>query len=119
MTSDLKVNRILKTIEDQAKADRKEALKLLKGAKETLAEITTKIEVSEKTGTQVADAYTSVFNSVILALKEAGSTNERLIKLVTAIQKLKSMKKDDGDDGSKSIFASLKKSIGKDKDDDD
>ena len=118
MTSDTKVNRILKTIEDQAKADRKEALKLLKGAKETLAEITTKIEISEKTGTQVADAYTSVFNSVILALKEAGVANERLIKLVTAIQKFKSLPGKGGDDEGKSLFASLKKSIGKDKDDD-
>lgn len=87
MTSPARVQRLLKRIEDNAKLDRKEANELLTKAKNTIKEI---IEDPTEEGGINIDSLTKLIQAAVTALNQSGAANEKLLKLVSLMQRMSS-----------------------------
>lgn len=110
ITSSAKINRLLKTINVNAKEDRDEAQKLLAAAKEALEALQSPIEQNRETGTTYVDSFVKLLNAATLALNQAGNANEKLLKLASLLQKFNSESKKNGNAGV-SLNGSLFKTI--------
>lgn len=86
VTSPSKIQRLLKTIDTNAKHDRKEAQDLLAKVKETLELLTDRLPTDMESGMQSADSFTKLIQTATLALNQAGIANERLLKLAMLLQ---------------------------------
>jgi len=109
-----KIDRILKTIKTNAEDDRGEAKQLLKEVKDTLGELTSRIQQVE--GAESVDAFAKLVQSAATALNMMGNANEKLLKLVAILQKFgESNSKKDGTDAimGGSQFALLSQLAGK------
>jgi len=87
ITSPGKIQRLLKTIDTNAKKDREEAQDLLRTVREALSNLDNPIEHNNQTGSTTVDSFTKLINTAILALNQAGIANERLLKLANLLQK--------------------------------
>lgn len=113
LSTPAKIQRLLKTIQGNAKDDRSEALELLSAVKAKLRELTeSPPEDAEGNPLPIVDTFTKFIQSATLALNQAGVANERLLKLAALLQKFDSKSKDGkkaGEDVNKSLFAQLQK----------
>lgn len=111
-----KIDRLLKTIKDNAETDRIEASTLLESIKTELS----RVEITSDNG---IDQYAKLISAALGAINQMGNANDKLIKLSTIIQKFVQSKKDESDplkSGSGSFFSQLSSLAGKkDSDTDD
>lgn len=123
ITSPKKIQRLLKTIDTNAKEDRKEAKDLLKKVKEELADYLQNPPVDENGNPlPIGDTFHKLVQSAVLALNQAGIANERLLKLATLLQKFDSSKEKDPTKVKElkgSLFAGLDKLVNGGKDEED
>lgn len=116
IVSQQKIDRILKSIKDNADTDRIEASNLLEGIKEQLSTI-------DLTAENGLDGYTKLIAAALSAINQMGNANDKLIKLSTILQKYMQSKKEESDllkPGSGSFFSQLTSLAGKkDQDTDD
>lgn len=112
ITSPSKIQRLLKTIDTNAKHDRKEAQDLLAKVKETLDLLTDRLPTDMESGMQSADSFTKLIQTATLALNQAGIANERLLKLAMLLQKFHAENMKNGTKTGQlngSLFASIEK----------
>lgn len=87
ITSPAKIQRLLKTIDSNAREDREQAQELLKTVKDVLDALPNPLEVNDQTGITSPDAFTKLITTAISAINQAGIANERLLKLAALLQK--------------------------------
>ena len=122
ITSPAKIQRLLKTIDTNAKDDRKEAQDLLSKVKEALSQLTENLQMDAESGMQSADAFTKLIQSATLALNQAGIANERLLKLAMLLQKFEADKTKQGGKTAQlsgSLFSNIERLANQKSDDDD
>lgn len=123
ITSPKKVQRLLKTIDTNAKEDRREAKDLLKKVKDELADYLQNPPNDENGNpVPIGDTFHKLVQSAVLALNQAGIANERLLKLATLLQKFDSSKEKDPlkvKEMNGSFFAGLAKIADGGKDEED
>lgn len=123
ITSEKKIQRLLKTIDTNAKEDRKEAKKLLDKVKTELDDYLENPPVDENGNpVPIGDSFHKLVQSAVLALNQAGIANERLLKLATLLQRfISSADKDPtkAKDLKGSLFSSLDKLVNTGKNEED
>jgi len=84
--SDEKMNRLVKSIKDNAISDRKSASELFQECKEALSELGGRVQFDEQ-GNSSVDSFAKVITSSTQALNQMGAANEKLLKLAQTMQK--------------------------------
>lgn len=123
ITSSKKIQRLLKTIDTNAKEDRKEAKDLLKKVKEELSDYLESPPMDEAGNPlPIGDTFHKLVQSAVLALNQAGIANERLLKLATLLQKFNPSNEKDPlkqKELKGSLFAGLDRLVNGKKDEED
>jgi len=80
------MNRLVKSIKDNAISDRKSASELFQECKEALSELGGRVQFDEQ-GNSSVDSFAKVITSSTQALNQMGAANEKLLKLAQTMQK--------------------------------
>ncbi len=123
MWSDQKMNRLVKEIKENAKADREAAKELFEDCKSAMSDLAGNIVVFDDNGTPNVDAFTKVISASTNALSQMGIANEKLLKLAQTMQKYQLKEMDvhskagpSQQDIKGSFFSNLNAMLGKDED---
>ena len=87
MWSDQKMNRLVKEIKDNAKADREAAQQLFEDCKVAMADLGQARVNFDDNGNPNVDAFTKIIAASTNALGQMGVANEKLLKLAQTMQK--------------------------------
>ncbi len=121
MWSDTKMNRLVKEIKDNAKADRDAALQLFENCKTAMEDLAGNRVVFDDNGNPNVDAFAKIIAASTNALGQMGVANEKLLKLAQTMQKYQLKEMDlEGKSGSSqelkgSVFSNLNAMLSKDK----
>ena len=123
MWSDTKMNRLVKEIKDNAKADRDAAQQLFEDCKEAMVDLGQARVNFDDNGNPNVDAFTKIIAASTNALGQMGVANEKLLKLAQTMQKYQLKEMDlEGKNGSAqqelkgSVFSNLNAILNKDTD---
>lgn len=123
MWSDQKMNRLVKEIKDNAKADRESAQQLFQDCKEAMQDLGQSRVNFDDNGNPNVDAFTKIIAASTNALGQMGIANEKLLKLAQTMQKYQLKEMDlEGKAGPAqqdlkgSVFSNLNAMLSKDKD---
>ena len=122
MWSDSKMNRLVKEIKDNAKADRDAAQQLFEDCKTAMQDLAGNRVVFDDSGNPNVDAFTKIIAASTNALGQMGVANEKLLKLAQTMQKYQLKEMDlEGKGGTAqqelkgSVFSNLNAMLNKDK----
>tara|TARA_R100000664_G_scaffold1547_1_gene3959 strand:- start:3702 stop:4112 length:411 start_codon:yes stop_codon:yes gene_type:complete len=87
MWSDQKMNRLVKEIKENAKADRESAQQLFEDCKEAMQDLAGNRVTFDTNGNPNVDAFTKIIAASTNALSQMGVANEKLLKLAQTMQK--------------------------------
>ena len=123
MWSDSKMNRLVKEIKDNAKADRDAAHQLFEDCKAAMTDLGQARVNFDDNGNPNVDAFTKIISASTNALGQMGIANEKLLKLAQTMQKYQLKEMDlEGKAGPAqqelkgSFFSNLNAMLNKDKD---
>ena len=122
MWSDQKMNRLVKEIKENAKADRDAAHQLFEDCKTAMQDLAGNRVVFDDNGNPNVDAFTKIIAASTNALGQMGVANEKLLKLAQTMQKYQLKEMDlEGKAGPAqqelkgSVFSNLNAMLSKDK----
>ncbi len=123
MWSDQKMNRLVKEIKENAKADRDAAQELFEDCKLAMTDLAGNRVVFDDNGNPSVDAFSKLIAASTNALGQMGVANEKLLKLAQTMQKYQLKEMDlEGKAGPAqqelkgSFFSNLNAMVSKDKD---
>jgi len=116
------MNRLVKEIKDNAKADRDAAQQLFEDCKTAMQDLAGNRVVFDDSGNPNVDAFTKIIAASTNALGQMGVANEKLLKLAQTMQKYQLKEMDlEGKGGAAqqelkgSVFSNLNAMLNKDK----